>query len=252
MFRRWKSKGWKATGSRTCRDVSIAVEPLEGRPLLTGLYPNGYPIATSPSPSPVMAPAPVKTSTPTPTSAPVPVASHHAQPPKPSGIVTKAPRFYQFYKGPKLQELNAVKASGELSSNGNFTFTGTNQGRITKAPAVYVWGIDRSGNLAAGSFKGRPNVKFDAVVVVTLNHSLKPTAMVVDIANGKTTDLPAGSASIKGATVSVTVPGSLLPSTGLAPSQYRFNYWPEDGGPPVSSSVASFAPETNTVQVGSD
>jgi hypothetical protein len=149
-----------------------------------------------------------------------------------------------------LQELDAVGANGQLSSNGSFTFTGTNQGRITKAPAVYVWGIDRNGNLSAGSFKGRPNIKFDAVVVVTLNHSLKPTAMVVDIAKGTTTDLPAGSASIKGATVSVTVPGSLLPSTGLAPSQYRFNYWPEDGGPPTSSSVASFAPESTTVQVG--
>jgi hypothetical protein len=41
----------------------------------------------------------------------------------------------------------------------------------------------------------------------------------------------------------------LLPSTGLAPSQYRFNYWPEDGGPPVSSSVASLAPESTDTQV---
>ena len=46
------------------------------------------------------------------------------------------------------------------------------------------------------------------------------------------------------------VPASLLPSTGLAPSQYRFNFWPEDGGPPVSSSVASFAPEFTNAQVG--
>ena len=48
----------------------------------------------------------------------------------------------------------------------------------------------------------------------------------------------------------MTVPAGLLPSTGLAPSQYRFNYWPEDGGPPTSSSVASFAPENATAQVG--
>ena len=49
----------------------------------------------------------------------------------------------------------------------------------------------------------------------------------------------------------MTVPSRLLPSTGLAMSQYRFNYWPEDGGPPISSSVASFAPEFTTAQVGS-
>jgi hypothetical protein len=168
----------------------------------------------------------------------------------PSGIVTKSPHFYPFYKGPKLSELNAVKASGELSKNGNFTFTGTSQGRITKAPAVFVWGIDRSGNLPPGPFTDRPNVKFDALVVVTLNASHKPSTMVIDMANGTTTDLPSGSASIKGNTVSVNVPGSLLPSTGLAPSQYRFNYWPEDGQAPSSASVASFAPEFTTARVG--
>jgi len=87
-------------------------------------------------------------------------------------------------------------------------------------------------------------------VVVTLNSSLTPSAQVVDLAGGPTTNLPAGSAQVHGRTVSVTVASSLLPSTGLAPSQYRFNYWPEDGGPPTSSSVASFAPERTTVQVG--
>jgi hypothetical protein len=144
-----------------------------------------------------------------------------------------------------------VKASGELSSDGStFTFSGTNQGRITKVPAVYVWGIDRNGNLPAGPFTGRPNIKFDAVVVVKLDGSSTPTVTVMDLASGVSTSLPGSSAIIQGRTVSVTVPASLLPSTGLAPSQYRFNYWPEDGGPPVSSSVASFAPETTTAQVG--
>jgi hypothetical protein len=64
------------------------------------------------------------------------------------------------------------------------------------------------------------------------------------------TNLPSSSVHVHGKTVSVTVSGSLLPSTGLAPSQYRFNFWPEDGGPPGSSSVASFLPEFTTAQVG--
>jgi hypothetical protein len=50
--------------------------------------------------------------------------------------------------------------------------------------------------------------------------------------------------------VKVTVAVSALPSTGLAPSQYGFNFWPEDGGPPISSSVASFLPESTNAQVG--
>ena len=176
-----------------------------------------------------------------------PVSHHSQHAHQPTGIVTKAPHFNEDYTGPKLAELNAVKASAILSANrSTFTFTGTNQGRINKTPAVYVWGIDRNGNLPAGPFTNRPNIKFDALVVVSLDSSLTPTAQVLDLASGGMTDLPAGSARIQGHTVSVTVPASLLPSTGLAPSQYRFNYWPEDGGPPTSSSVASFAPETST------
>ncbi len=165
------------------------------------------------------------------------------------GIVTKAPHFYQLYTGPKWAELNAVRASAELSSNGNFTFTGTNAGMINKRPAVYVWGIDRNGNLAPGPFTNRPNIKFDAVVVVSLSTSFAPAASVVDLSSGVSTALPAGSATVHGRTVSVTVPGTLLPSTGLSPSHYRFNFWPEDGGA-GNSSVASFAPERTTARVG--
>jgi hypothetical protein len=257
----WVQNLRPATKRRQVRNSSISVETLEVRAVLSMLL---YPVNAR---APVMMPtkpAPITTSAdPMPTQ-PVmmpttPVAgkspkwnsehTDHRQH-KPSGIVTKVPHFYPFYTGPKWAELNAVKASAELGPKGNFTFTGTNQGTINKAPAVYVWGIDRNGNLPAGPFTARPNIKFDALVVVSLNSSLKPTAKVTDLATGMTTDLSAGSARIHGHTVSVMVPGSLLPSTGLPPSQFRFNYWPEDGGPAESSSVASFAPENTTAQVG--
>ena len=104
----------------------------------------------------------------------------------------KGPSFLQVYTGPKWSELNAVKASAKLSRSGNFTFTGTNAVQINKGPAVYVWGIDRSGNLSAGPFTGRPNIKFDAVVIVSLDSSLTATAKVVDLSSGVTTVLPAG------------------------------------------------------------
>jgi hypothetical protein len=176
---------------------------------------------------------------------------HHGRPPHaPTGVVTKSPHFYEFYTGPRLAELDAVRASAELSASGTFSFTGTTKGRINRAPAVFVWGIDRNGNLPPGPFMGRPGVTFDAVVVVSLSPSHTVSARVMDLAHRTTTTLPPGSAMIHGATVSVSVPASLLPSTGLAPSQYRFNFWPEDGGPPVSSSVASFVPEFTTAQVG--
>jgi len=167
---------------------------------------------------------------------------------KSTGIVTEVPHFYQYYAGPKLAELDAVKASGELSRDGStFTFTGTNVGRINNDSATYVWGIDRSGKLPAGPFMGRPNIKFDALVIVTLNSSLKPAASVLDLASGHETVLSPSAASIHGSTVKVTVPSQLLPSTGLAASHYRFNFWPDFSG---SSAVASFAPEFTTAQVG--
>jgi hypothetical protein len=164
-------------------------------------------------------------------------------------LVTKAPSFYSFYTGPQWAELNAVKAGGKLVAGRTFVFTGTNQGRINQAPAVYVWGVDRSGQLLPGPFPGRPSIAFDALILVRLDSSLTPTAQVLDLASGASTNLPAGSVRIHGATIRVKVPASLLPSTGLAPAQYRFNYWPEDGGAPPAS-IASFAPEFTNAQVG--
>ena len=155
-------------------------------------------------------------------------------------ISTTAPAVYEAYTGPKRAELNAVKASATLTSSGNFVLTGTNQGRINKAPAVYVWGIDRNGNLSPGPFNNRPDIKFDALVIVSFDSSLTPTAKVIDLASGATTNLPSSSVHVHGRTVSVTVPGSLLPSTGLAPSQFRFNYWPEDGGPRIGGPRAGY------------
>src|SRR5262249_232392 len=118
-----------------------------------------------------------------------------------SGVVTKTPRFYEFYTGPQLPELNAVKASGKLPPNATFTFTGTNQGRITQGPAVYVWGIDRNGNLSPGPFNNRPDIKFDALVIVSFDSSLTPTAKVIDLASGATTNLPSSSVHVHGRTV---------------------------------------------------
>lgn len=188
----------------------------------------------------------------TPPPARAPFSMHHARAfhHRASGVVSKTPSFYSFYTGPHLAELNAVKASGKLIAHRTFVFTGTNQGRINQGPAAYVWGVDRSGHSPA-SFEDRPGVTFDAVVVVRLDPSLAMTAQVIDLASGASTDLPASAVRIHGAKIRVKVPASVLPSTGLPPSQYRFNFWPEDGGPPISSSVASFLPESTDVQVGS-
>jgi hypothetical protein len=169
-----------------------------------------------------------------------------------TGVIRVSPHFYQFYTGPRFAELEATKASGKLAADGSFTFTGTNKGALKTGDVSYVWGIDRNGHLSPGPFTGKPNIKFDAVVIVSVNSSMNATATVVDLTgNALPTTLAPGAVSIHGKTIKVTVPGSLLPSTGLPPSQYRFNYWPTDNGMGSASSIiASFAPASKTVQVG--
>jgi uncharacterized protein (TIGR03118 family) len=167
-----------------------------------------------------------------------------------NGIVVKTPRFYEHYVGPQLAQLNAVAAAGERLPSGDFEFVGVNQGAIDpKVQATYVFGIDRNGKLPPGPLPGRPDIRFDALVVVTLTPGAAPTASVTDLTTSTSTSLPTGSILVRGQTIVVNVPGSLLPSTGLDPSQYRFDYWPEDGNPGATH-IASFAPEFNDAPVG--
>jgi hypothetical protein len=165
--------------------------------------------------------------------------------------VTKAPHFYEDYKGPKLAQLNSVAAAGELKPDGSFEFIGVNQGALDpKVAATYVFGIDRNGKLPTGPFDKRPDIRFDALIEVSVKPGQSTTATVIDLAKHTTTSLPQGSFLAKGNVIAVTVPGSLLPSTGLAPSQFRFNYWPENPDPALTEPIASFTPEFNDAQVG--
>jgi hypothetical protein len=174
----------------------------------------------------------------------------HGRDEGPTGVVVKAPHFYENYVGPKLPQLNAVAAAGELLPDGSFLFAGVNQGKIDPTvPQTYVWGVDRNGKLPTGPFPGRPDIRFDAVVVLTLKPGQPTTASVVDLTTFKTTVLPAGTFLAEGRLVAVAVPAAALPTTGLAPALYKFNYWPEDGGQGATH-IASFAPEFNDAQVG--
>src|SRR5207253_1578244 len=99
-----------------------------------------------------------------------------------NGVVVKAPHFYEHYVGPKLAQLNAIAAAGERLPNGNFEFVGVNQGAVDpKVQATYVFGIDRNGKLAVGPFPDRPDIRFDALVVVSVQPGRAPTASVIDL-----------------------------------------------------------------------
>ena len=107
-----------------------------------------------------------------------------------------------------------------------------------------------SGKLPTGPFDRRPDIRFDALIEVSVTPGQATTARIIDLANHTTTNLPPGSFSADGRVIAVHVPGSLLPSTGLPPSQFRFNYWPEDPDPTLNEPIASFVPEFNDAQIG--
>jgi hypothetical protein len=166
------------------------------------------------------------------------------------GTVVKRPAFYEDYTGPRLAQLDAVRATGQLLRDGSFRFLGVNAGAIDpNVTATYVFGVDRSGHLPTGPFPGRPDIRFDATVAIKIVPGRSSTVTVTDLANKTSTTLPGSALRISGRAVEVTLPGSLLPSTGLASSQFRYDYWPEDGLP-GSTNIASFAPEAHDIRVG--
>jgi hypothetical protein len=167
-----------------------------------------------------------------------------------NGTVEKTPRFYEDYTGPQLAQLDVVAATGQLLRDGSFLFAGVNKGAIDpNVTATYVFGVDRNGNLPTGPFPDRPNIRFDATVAIKIVPGKSPTATVTDLAKKTSTTLPDSALRISGREVEVEVPGGLLPSTGLAPSHYRYDFWPEDGLA-GSTNIASFAPEFHDIRVG--
>ncbi len=167
-----------------------------------------------------------------------------------NGTVIEKPQFYEDYVGPRLSQLEAVQATGKLLRNGSFKFVGVNRGAINpNVRATYVFGVDRNGNLPTGPFPGRPNIRFDATVVIKVVPGQATNVTVTDLSTKQSTLVQNPALEISGKKVAVTIPGSLLPSTGLAPSQFRYNFWPEDGLA-GSTNIASFAPATHDIRVG--
>ncbi len=166
-----------------------------------------------------------------------------------NGTVIEKPQFYEDYVGPRLAQLEAAKATGTLLRDGSFKFVGMVRGAINpNVLATYVVGVDRSGKLPTGPFPGRPNIRFDATVAIKIVPGKSPTVVVSDLANKTTTTVLDPLLKISGKSISVTVPGSLLPSTGLTPSHFQYNFWPEDGLA-GSTNIASFAPATHDIRV---
>jgi hypothetical protein len=101
----------------------------------------------------------------------------------------------------------------------------------TSLPGFYVIGVDTgSGTAAPFGAIGEPNVRFNQVIVVQKNGTATLGANAL-------------TALISGNQFIVSVPVSLLPSTGVAPADYGFNLWPRFGSTVTGNAqISDFAP----------
>lgn len=157
--------------------------------------------------------------------------------------------FIPSYAGLLNGDLDVVSSFVSYNpSTDTFLFSGTMNAAIgTTASAFYVWGVDRGvgtarfGPIATG-------VLFDSVVV------LRPdgTATVVRLAGASpgATPLPAGTATFAGDTISGSISGALLPSSGFAKSDFTWNLWPRDGAVVAGDTqISEFAPDNSNAAV---
>ncbi|MGQ3052659.1 MAG: PEP-CTERM sorting domain-containing protein [Roseateles sp.] len=116
-----------------------------------------------------------------------------------------------------------------------FTLTATMDGVIgSTATGLYVWGVNRGAGTAGFAGIGINGVRFDRVII------LRPDGTGTI---GGVGALPAGSVTLSGKTITATVSGSLLPSTGFANMfDYTWNLWPRDGAFAGTAAISDFAP----------
>jgi len=160
-------------------------------------------------------------------------------------IIDPAGDFLASYTRPHVADLDVTDFSVNFDTTTNsFLLAATLAGAINPAvEGFYVIGVNTgAGADAPFGAIGQGNVTFDQVVLVQKNGtaSVGANALV---------------ATISGNQFSITVPLSLLPSTGATPLGYGFNLWSRYGRTAVGNfQIADFAPNnallTASSQVG--
>jgi len=151
--------------------------------------------------------------------------------------------FYPLFTGEQRAALDPIQATGEFTASvDTLTFTALTAGPIQSGQDnFYIWGVNR-GSATSAPFPQEPNVIFDAVVVVHVLPEGGVNASVT-LLPGAAAPLNASAVQIDGAKITVSIPASILPSTGSSPSGYRWDFWTRDavGGP--TSQLAKFIPD---------
>ena len=170
--------------------------------------------------------------------------------------VTEGTGFLPSYTGPTpAPDLDAISASATFNSQSVF-LSATMAGDIgTTTQGIYIWGVDRGAgtellanptNLTDTNVPVGQGIPFDAFIfldnlghgsVFLLTPGPNPTL------SGPPTALGAGAVTIDGATISVAVPLSMLPSQGASIAQYGYNIWPRFNDISSNHRVSDFLPD---------
>ncbi len=148
--------------------------------------------------------------------------------------------FLGSFADPHDADLDVRTASAALLGD-DVVLTATMDGAIGgTANALYVWGVNRgAGTARFGALA--PGVVFDSVILLNLS----PGGSAVSLVGPGGGALPGGSVTITGNTIKAVVPLDLLPSTGFAVGDYRYNIWPRAPGM-GNSHIADFAPDNSS------
>lgn len=149
--------------------------------------------------------------------------------------------FLPSFAGVASPDLDVTSFSVSLDPGSTaFTLGAVLAGQIDPSQAgFYVIGVDTgAGAIRPFAAIGEPNVIFDQVIVVQKNGTATLGANSIAV-------------SMVGNQFILTVPTSLLPSTGVAPSSYGFNIWPRFGASVSNNSqISDFAPDNALLSAG--
>jgi hypothetical protein len=150
--------------------------------------------------------------------------------------------FYRDYTGARRPSLDVIGADGTfVPSSQTISLVAKMAGPVLDGNTnFYVWGFDRGGATNA-PFPDEPNVKFNAVVIVTASNGTVTGA--INLLDGSPVQsIPV--TLVAPDTISTFFAASMLPSTGAQPAQYLWNLWPRNGlGGSPAAQIAKFIPD---------
>jgi hypothetical protein len=161
-------------------------------------------------------------------------------------VADAANDFLPTFAGTSSGDLDVLSAFATYDGV-NFHIGATVNGTIgTSAASLYVFGINRGSGTAGFAANGVGGVLFDSVITMIGNGVTGGR----DLVSNTPISLPAGAATITSSSFEIDFAGSLLPSTGFLPGEYKFSLWSRDSSLPNGfGQIADFAPDNSVFVV---